>query len=139
MTMLVKTPLAIANELLAGAITGVTVTAQGGQRVPARGYVVAYPDGLVVDILATIDRIGGELLGQTESFVSKNINSVVVSARHYFGAWIDPKTGVLYIDKVQVFSEKFPAMVAARSRKQIAVYDLAEKQDIVVSEYFANA
>lgn len=50
----------------------------------------------------------------------------------YLGSWVDPATGVRYVDIVAILPDLTTALAVAREHFQIAIYDLAHRCDIRV-------
>lgn len=111
------TDLQIATELFLALITG-----EGGKTVdrfgavPTEGYVVG---------------VEGIQNPETVDEVAKWVGTFV-GTPYYFGVWRDSESNIDFFDAVEVHSDLQEALRAAHLRGEIAIWDLANAEEIRV-------
>jgi hypothetical protein len=118
---------------IAGRVARATLAAGGATMaldgtVPVTGYAVAlpgleqtYPDGYAdtADDGATVARISAYIDAHRASLERPD---------RYLGAWVD--AGTLYLDTVEVFTDRDAAILAGIAAEQIAIFDIAAGEEI---------
>ncbi|RPI86166.1 MAG: hypothetical protein EHM34_00280 [Nitrosopumilales archaeon] len=54
----------------------------------------------------------------------------------YMGGWYNEKENSYYIEIVQIFENKIEAMITGEYLRQYSIYDLLEKKELIVKDYF---
>ena len=119
----IKKARALTNSLYQRCNEGATLNAQFDS--PKWGYIVSLKDGPI------FDSITGVNTEEVVRFVEANLPSMDFPL-FYFGIWINPATGKVHFDLVEQFANLDNARGAAQARKQIAIYDVDNKQDITI-------
>lgn len=97
---------------------GATISPLTGQPIEnqAGGYCVSIQDGAIIANLSI-----------------KKINKYLKKARKkktLLGIWFNTKNKKFYLDFSQIIQDKKEALKVARENKQLAIFDLKNKQDI---------
>lgn len=117
-----RTNLQIATELLASVLDGEGVTIDRyNDAAPTSGYVVG------------VEGISGELdsAGPTFDELLAWVTSLE-DTQYFYGAWRDAETGRVYYDAVEIYEDLQPALAAAMTREEIAIWDLGNSVEIRV-------
>ena len=123
--MFTKSPEDIFTEVLAGmAEGGRTIPTRKFAKVPHTGYVVATSGITMYGNTADLDR--------AIEFIKSEHKAVYYQVNGYFSVWVDQDTRIVYLDRVQIFSELATALEVAHKHSQLAIYDLSEQQEIRV-------
>ena len=110
-----KTNLIVSLMAIASANAfGFTVDSKTLQPV-AKGYAVAAAE--------TQNSFGGTGLNKVIKYVEEN-------GADAFGGWIDSETGLFYWDAVFIVGDLATAKELGRKNGQIAIFDLAKKEEI---------
>lgn len=101
---------------------GFTVNAANLQPVTS-GYAVA--------LKRTQNSFGAEGLAKVANVIeelqaSGNLNDQTLA----FGGWYDSESGLYYYDATVIFEERAEAIEAGRANEQIAIFDLANLEEI---------
>lgn len=92
--------------------------------------------GSDVWIVGGVEGRGGEvLLGREVETIREMIragyDSEAPSRREQFlGTWIDPKTGIMYVDCIDFHMHESDALKVARVRGELAIYNLATDETV---------
>jgi hypothetical protein len=74
--------------------------------------------------------VKGEIDVLTLATYAADNRDLLSSAPKVFGAWLDTETGVTYLDVVTVFDSKELALDLAVQHGELAIFDLANGQEI---------
>lgn len=104
-----------------------TYSLTSGQRYTGDGILVAIPGvGLVLE-KETAELIPAAIAQWIENYAAPAIHNFPAPffRPRFLGSWIDPETGIVYLDIVEAFSreEKEAAIAAGIARDQIAIWD----------------
>lgn len=92
------------------------------QDVPTDGYMVGNGEvGMVFENMEQVNQL--ELAHWVDKFLKTTYNG-------YFGGWIDPTSGKVYFDSSDRFESLKLALYWAKRRKELAIYDIANKETI---------
>lgn len=101
---------------------GFTVNAANLQPVTT-GYVVA--------LKCTQNSFGAEGLAKVANVIEELQASGNLSGRTLaFGGWYDSESGLYYYDATVIFQDRAEAIEAGRANEQIAIFDLANLEEI---------
>lgn len=100
---------------------------EGGTLVPGSFKNLNKQDGYMV-ALAGYEKIINidDLSIQT----IKEYNQLAINNGGYIGFWIDKNTNLLYLDISLYINNKYRALATARKNKQLAIFDLKNKDSI---------
>lgn len=91
-----------------------------GEPLPESGYYVGgKTPSLIFDNVTDVDR------GEVGWWIGNN-------SSRFYGVWVDSDTGKIYFDAVTHMNYKSYALSVARSRGEIAVWDIANSKEIRV-------
>jgi hypothetical protein len=120
---------------------GATVDIESGTTVSREGYVVALGAEYTwkmhttnQDVRTRFNSCGG-LLDWVTQYVEHAvtwISDFPVFAPVYVGSWIDENTDTLYLDLVEIVSDRDSAIKLARRRGELAIFDNTNGVDIPV-------
>lgn len=92
--------------------------ALNGLPLPTTGFFVGgATESLIFERLADVDP------GAIERYVT-------YAPSAYVGWWVDDETGKVYVDAVDWYANEFTASAIARTRKEIAVWDIARVREV---------
>lgn len=97
----------------------------GGYGVSLEQYETRIPN-----FMLTCDVFDGLL--HTYGEICENLDKAEGTSVHWIGCWIDSETDTVYLDITQVYSDLDEAVLAAKDRGQIAIYDFLNFTTIVV-------
>lgn len=97
---------------------------------PRRGYALSIRKDTEKAFDATIAR--EQLKGQIKEYVKKH-RDLIKAKGNYLGGWYDTQTKKIYIDISQVIRDKKEAVAAAKRAKQLAIYDLGNKETLPIA------
>ena len=101
---------------------GFTVNAANLQPVTT-GYAVA--------LKQTQNSFGAEGLAKVANVIEELQNSGNLNGRTLaFGGWFDSESGLYYYDATVIFDNRAEAIEAGRANEQIAIFDLANLEEI---------
>ena len=101
---------------------GFTVNAANLQPVKS-GYAVA--------LKKTQNSFGTDGLSKVANVIAKLQNSGNLNSRTLaFGGWYDSESGLYYYDATVIFEDRAEAIEAGRANEQIAIFDLANLEEI---------
>ena len=101
---------------------GFTVNAENLQPVKS-GYAVA--------LKKTQNSFGTDGLSKVANVIAKLQNSGNLNGRTLaFGGWYDSESGLYYYDATVIFEDRAEAIEAGRANDQIAIFDLANLEEI---------
>lgn len=108
--------------IAAMSLEGFTVNAANLQPVTT-GYVVA--------LKCTQNSFGAEGLAKVANVIEELQASGNLSGRTLaFGGWYDSESGLYYYDATVIFQDRAEAIEAGRANEQIAIFDLANLEEI---------
>jgi len=144
----------IINELITYANkhkTGFTIQLRNGKIHKVKPseklrYVFAYKELIVIE----------NFYEKVEMLIEKPVVTKIISQKNVFtiypylydnngklkennifiGGWFNEKTNSYFIELVKIFDNKTDAMLNGKMLNQYSVYDLLEKKEIIVKEYF---
>ena len=101
---------------------GFTVNAENLQPVKS-GYAVA--------LKKTQNSFGTDGLSKVANVIAKLQNSGNLNGQTLaFGGWYDSESGLYYYDATVIFEDRAEAIEAGRANEQIAIFDLANLEEI---------
>lgn len=118
-----RKPADIASDLLTNP-DGITVPGVVGQPVPTNGYVV----GVRGFVVGRDDFTEESIVNRVERFVTETLPEVAFHAARFYGAWQD--WGLVYIDMVEIVSDRSVALELAADRGEVAIFDLDNNTEI---------
>lgn len=116
----------IALKAEAAANGGFTVTPELNKADFVSGYFVAYPESSGMSYKIP--------LSAGDHTIAHMLADLIVKTRDshaYIGGWIDD--GYLYLEGSRLFKGRTAAILAGKASDQIAIYDIAAGQDIVLA------
>jgi hypothetical protein len=105
-----------------------------GKSVPASGYMVG---GVTDSLIFGADILNAEHEDVVHDMIIRWINQrfdIGTSENMFIGGWVDSEDGKVYIDLSEKFNVKEYALMIAADRGEIAIWDLANSQEIRVTE-----
>lgn len=87
--------------------------------------------GFAVAMKQTQDSFGAEGLAKVANVIEELQNSGEMNSRTLaFGGWYDSESGLYYYDATVIFEDRAEAIEAGRANDQIAIFDLANLEEI---------
>lgn len=106
----------------------------GGKGIiqPKAGFVVAVDpaDNHPGVIPADVAKDRTKLKAAMAKWLDEAAPAQAKNPDYHFGTWVDPDTGIVYFDIVEVMQDRAKAEAAGRDRNQIAIWDLANQAEI---------
>lgn len=101
---------------------GATVSIVAGVRPPTTGYGVS---------LAGFEHVSEKrAVARKVAAYAERHRDILARPNHYLGAWVDRESGKLFLDVTEVFAERVPAIRAGLARKQLAIWDYSDGEEI---------
>lgn len=111
------------NKILVSALAAIAAQNPDGYTVDAR-TLEPVTNGFAVAVAATQNSFGTAGLNRVVEYVN---NTPGVNA---FGGWMDQETGLYYYDATIIVNDLNQALELAKVNKQIAIFDLANLEEI---------
>lgn len=87
--------------------------------------------GFAVALKRTQNSFGSEGLAKVANVIEELQNSGNLNGRTLaFGGWYDSESGLYYYDATVIFQDREKAIEAGRANEQIAIFDLANLEEI---------
>ena len=87
--------------------------------------------GFAVAMKQTQNSFGAEGLAKVANVIEELQNSGEMNGRTLaFGGWYDAESGLYYYDATVIFEDRAEAIEAGRANDQIAIFDLANLEEI---------
>ena len=87
--------------------------------------------GFAVALKRTQNSFGNEGLAKVANVIDELQNSGNLNGRTLaFGGWYDSESGLYYYDATVIFQDREEAIEAGRANEQIAIFDLANLEEI---------
>lgn len=112
---------------------GSTVSVTGAN-LPDSGYMVG---GMVDGVMTAAEMLSPEhhddLVYAITNYISKHFD-LLTQRNIFLGGWVDAQEDTLWIDISERFNVKEYALLTAEDRGEIAIWDVAESEEIRVKE-----
>jgi hypothetical protein len=125
---------AIAELIVETADNGGSTVSPTGQPLPTTGYMVGgATDSLIMHAhMLTNPNHHAGAAGMIGKWAASNIESVL-DTEVFLGGWIDTETDMAYVDLTIWYSDREQAIRDAKLFDEIAIWDVANKEEIRVS------
>ena len=95
------------------------------------GFTVNVTTGYAVALKRTQNSFGAEGLAKVANVIEELQASGNLNGRTFaFGGWYDSESGLYYYDATVIFADRAEAIEAGRANEQIAIFDLANLEEI---------